>query len=140
MKVKLSFILTSVLFLIGSLSFKTSDSFGVTYDIKEMTPEVKAALDNRRNRFEQLRNFKEKGIIGENNRGYVEALLDDAEAKALVEAENQDRKFIYKTIVQQNNLPTDALATIEGVFAQVQRDKASPGDKIQDTNGQWITK
>ena len=109
------------------------------YSIKEMTPEVQAALDNRRDRFDQLRNLKAKGIIGENNRGYVEVLTSDAAASDLVNAENRDRKLIYKTVETQNDL-TDALATIEKVFAQVQSDKASPGDKIQDENGHWMNK
>ena len=109
------------------------------YDIKEMTPEVKTALENRKNRFEDLRQLKSERIVGENNRGYVEALSDDAAAKALVNAENQDRKAIYKTIEEQNNL-IDALGTIEKVFADVQRGKASPGDKIQDESGSWVTK
>lgn len=109
------------------------------YDIKEMTPEVKSALEGRRGRFEQLRELKAKSVVGENNRGYVEALGSDADAKAVVDAENSDRRLIYKTIEQQNNL-SDALSTIEKVFAQVQRDKASAGDKIQDESGNWVTK
>src|SRR6266850_7157915 len=85
------------------------------YKIQEMTPEVQAALDGRKARYEELRTLKDKRIIGENNHGYVEVLSDDQGAKALVEAENKDRKFIYKTIEQQNNL-TDAMETIEKVF------------------------
>lgn len=107
------------------------------YSIKEMTAEVKAALDNRRDRFEQLKELKAKGAIGENNQGYVQSLT--GEAKDVADAENRDRQVIYKTIEKQNNL-TNAMATIEKVFAQVQRDKASPGDKIQDEGGHWTSK
>jgi uncharacterized protein YdbL (DUF1318 family) len=109
------------------------------YDIKEMTPEVQAALDNRRNRFDKLQVLKAKGTIGENNRGYVEVLNPNQEAEALVQAENKDRRLIYQTIERQNNL-TNALETIEKVFAQVQRDKASSGEKIQEESGRWMTK
>jgi uncharacterized protein len=109
-----------------------------TYDIKEMTPEVKAALDGRRGRFDELKALKAQGAIGENNKGYVEALK--SEGQSVVDAENRDRRFIYTTIVAQNGLPADALSTVEAVFAQVQRDKASSGDKIQDASGSWTTK
>ena len=112
---------------------------GAQYEIKEMTPEVKAALENRRNRFDQLQAFEAQGVLGENNRGYVEVLQDNPEAWALVEVENKDRRIIYQTIAQQNNL-TDALETIEKVFAEVQREKASPGEKIQREDGRWVTK
>ena len=111
-----------------------------SYDIKELTPEVKSALDSRRERFDQIKAFKAQGVIGENNKGYVEVLAQQEDVQQLVAAENKDRKFIYTTIVQQNNLPEDALATVETVFAQVQRDKASPGDKIQDADGNWVAK
>ena len=92
------------------------------YSIKSMTPEVEAALDGRRNRFDQLNELKTKGLVGENNQGYVEALSEDKEAKALAKAENDDRKVIYATIADQNGL-TEAIDAIEKVFAQVQRDK-----------------
>src|SRR3989338_2184113 len=100
----------------------------IKYDIKEMTPAVQAALESRKNRFEELRKFKAQGIIGENNRGYAELLLDNRPAKELVYAENRDRETIYRAIEEQNDLK-DALATIEKVFAQVQRDKALSGEK-----------
>lgn len=109
------------------------------YEIKEMTPEVKTALENRRNRFDELQALETRGVLGENNRGYVEVLQDNPEARALVEAENKDRRLIYQTIEKQNNL-TNALETIEKVFAQVQREKASPGEKIQLEDGRWVTK
>ena len=109
------------------------------YSIKSMTPEVEAALDGRRGRFDQLNELKNKGLIGENNRGYVEALGDDADAKSLAKSENADRKVIYTAIAEQNGL-SDAIDTIEKVFAQVQRDKADAGQKIQGEDGGWSTK
>ena len=130
-----------LLFLIvGQINVMVPRCDATSYEIKEMTPEIKAALDSRRDRFDLLRGFKEKGIIGEDNKGYVQLLSDNGEAKRIVDAENEDRRFIYEKIVEQNNLPKDALATVEKVFAQVQRDKANPGDKIQNDDGQWINK
>lgn len=122
------------------LFFKIPGVFAeAKYNIKEMTPEVQTALDNRRSRFDQLQALKAKGTMGENNHGYVEALGNDSAAKSLAEAENRDRKFIYKTIEQQNGL-SDAMETIEKVFAQVQREKANAGDKIQNEDGSWAAK
>lgn len=140
MKKLFSFIfMAGVLATIGVSSFPQNVLAEGKYDIKEMTPEVKTALENRRGRFEELKNLKAQGIVGENNRGYAEVLGDDSSARTLVENENADRGVIYKTIEVQNNL-SGALETIEKVFAQVQRDKASPGDKIQTEDGRWVTK
>lgn len=107
------------------------------YDIKEMTPAVKSALDGRKARFAQLKTMKTQGLVGETNRGYVQALGGGADVKALVAAENKDRRLVYEAIVEQNRLGAGALATVEAVFARVQRDKADPGDKVQDASGRW---
>ena len=109
------------------------------YSLKEITPAVQAALDSRRDRYDELVALKVKGTIGENNRGYVELLSPDSSAQALAQAENKDRTVIYKTIAEQNGLNGE-LGTIEKVFAQVQHDKAKAGDKIQNDDGQWVTK
>lgn len=109
------------------------------YSLKEMTPEVSAALDARRARFDNLAELKSKGMVGEDDHGYVKALVSAPDVEAVVDAENKDRKFVYTTIAEQNNLAGE-MAIIEKVFAEVQRDKAKPGEKIQADSGQWITK
>ena len=128
-------------FLAGLLGLMIFSSVGqaAKYKIKEMTPEVSRALDGRRERYEQLAAFKKQGIIGENNKGYVEVISSNGEARTLAEAENQDRKMIYETIARQNNLG-GALATIEKVFAEEQRERASSGDMIQTEDGRWVKK
>jgi len=107
------------------------------YDIKEMTPAVKASLDGRRGRFAELKELKTKGLVGETNRGYIQKLGGGKNVDAVVAAENKDRKQVYEAIVQQNNLGPAALVTVEEVFARVQRDKAEPGEKVQDASGRW---
>lgn len=108
-----------------------------TYDIKEMTPAVKSALDGRKGRFAELKALKAQGVIGENNRGYVQTLGGGKPVETLVAAENKDRKLVYEAIVEQNKLGAAALATVESTFARVQREKADSGDKIQDASGRW---
>ncbi len=110
-----------------------------SYDIKEMTPQVLSALEGRRDRYDQLNTLKENSILGENNKGYVEVLKEEGNAVVIAEEENVNRKTIYQTIADQNNL-TDELLTIEKIFALVQRDKASPGNMIQTEDGQWEKK
>ncbi len=115
------------------------NAIAATYDLKTITPEIQQALDARRGRFGELQSLKAQGIIGENRSGYVEALSQNASATAIVNAENADRKLIYRAIADQNNL-TGAIATIEAVFADVQRAKAQPGERVQLANGTWVTK
>ena len=110
------------------------------YDIKELTPVVKEALDGRKARNDQMQSLKDKGIVGENNKGYVQLLVEGQGGKGLVNAENHDRKVIYEAIVEQNNLDAEAIKAVEKVFAQERRDRAKPGEKIQEEAGNWITK
>ena len=117
-----------------------SAAFAQAYDIKTMTPEVKAALQARKERFSDLKALKTKGVVGENDHGYVQALGGGADVKELVNAENANRKAVYQAIVEQNELGDAALATVESVFAGVQRDKAVAGEKIQEPSGTWVTK
>jgi len=134
-------IILSLLLFLGAASFVLSvpAEAQAQYDIKTMTPEVEKALEGRRARYEQLKSLKAKGTIGENNKGYVESLIDDAETKKLADAENVDRKTIYTTIAAQNDLG-DALKVIEETFAKVQREKAASGEMIQTPEGQWEKK
>ena len=109
------------------------------YNIKQMTTQVKTALEGRRDRYNSLKALKQSGKVGEDNRGYVHAFVDEAQVKSLAAAENSDRKTIYKTIAEQNNI-SHALGTIETVFAKTQREKAESGEKIQLEDGSWVTK
>ena len=108
--------------------------------LKVMTPEVQKAVDSRRGRFDQLKGAKAKGSVGEDNQGHVAALSGGPEIHSLVEAENQDREAIYRAIVDQNQLPADAMSTIRATFAEVEREKAEPGEKIQLPSGEWTAK
>ena len=129
-----------ILLCFMSFALLTNQSWAENkYSIKEMTPAVQAALDGRKDRFEQLSELKKKGLIGENNQGYVEVLVKGQGAEEPAAAENKDRQVIYQTIADQNGLK-DELSTIEKVFAEVQRDKAQSGEKIQNADGSWTTK
>lgn len=116
-----------------------SVAWAETPQLKYTTPEVQRALDSRRDRFQQLKDYKAKGLVGEDNEGHVKAFPSDPDLKGLVDAENQDRETIYRTIVEQNNLAPDAIAAIRSTFAEVQREKAESGEKIQLPSGEWST-
>lgn len=128
--------------LIGVLIIFCNSRFAFAqnkYDIKTMTPAVSRALENRHDRFEKLKEIKQKGIIGENNKGYVALLINDPDAQRIVEAENHDRLIIYQTIAEQNDLE-GSLITIEKVFAQVQREKAESREMFQEEDDSWAAK
>lgn len=111
-----------------------------TYDLKEMTPAVQRAIQDRQARYMQLQRLKQESSVGENNQGLIEILRAVGEAGPVVNSENQDRMIIYQAIVQQNQLGPAGLAEVKRVFAEVQRGKALPGETIQLPTGEWTRK
>lgn len=115
-------------------------AFAASYDIKQMTPAIEKALENRKARYADLQELKNQGAIGENNQGLTEVRKSSAKAQQITAAENQDRMVIYQAIVDQNNLGAQGLAPVQKVFAEVQREKASSGQAIQLASGAWTEK
>lgn len=113
-------------------------AMAAAYDIKQMTPEIEQAFQNRQGRYQELQSLKAQGHLGEDNRGYVYA--HDPSAAGFAEAENSDRGVLYRAIVDQNALGPQGLAQVQAVFAEVQREKARPGDSIQLPDGTWVKK
>ncbi len=136
MKRFLSIMLLVVLF--APVSFATP-TYAAEYNLKQMTPKVEQALLNRKARFEKLEAYKATGVIGENNRGYVELLGNDPQVADIVQGENKDRQVIYQAIAEQNNIASQ-IDVIEKVFAQVQHEKAQAGYRIQTADGKWKNK
>lgn len=106
----------------------------------ELSPEVMSAINSRKERFAKLKEYKAQGLVGEDLQGHVAALGGGPEVQALVEAENRDREVIYQAQVKEKGLPPEAIDTVRATFAQEQRDRAEPGEKIQLPSGEWATK
>jgi hypothetical protein len=117
-----------------------SNGFAADYDFKELTPEIKKALQDRQTRYTQIQSLKKEGAIGENNKGYVTELESNASAASLTEAENRDRRVIYEALARQNKLGSTGLLEVQKAFADVQREKAGPGDMVQSSSGDWKKK
>jgi len=131
---------TLVLTVFLTFGFLSAACAVQSYDLKEMTPAVQQALENRKARFAELEHLKREGLIGEADTGFVEVRGDSAEAVSVTAAENQDRKIIYEAIVEQNALGPAGYAEVQKVFAEVQRGKALPGESIQLPSGEWVKK
>lgn len=112
------------------------------YDLKEITPAIRQAIENRQARYSAIQDLSGAGVVGENNRGYLELInaADSTKTQSLIESENQDRRLIYKAVAEQNSLGPDGLAIVETVFSQVRKEKASPGNYIQRPTGEWVRK
>lgn len=112
-------------------------------ELKTRTPEVMASIESRRQRFPQVQQWKQRGCIGENSQGLLEARSGQGcspEVTTLIRAENRDRMTLYQTLLQQNNMPPADLARVQAAFAKVNRERAAAGEWIQTEDGRWVRK
>ncbi len=112
-------------------------------ELKTRTPEVMAAIESRRKRNAEVDGAARTGCLGENSQGLVETRPGQScptNLGLLVSAENADRMFIYRTLVEQNNMPPADISRVQSAFAKTRREKAAPGTWIQLENGQWTKK
>lgn len=81
--------------------------------------------------------LKAKGIIGENNNGYLKFRSANREEADVVDAENRDRKTVYEQIAGNQGTTSEVVGKLRAV--QIKK-KAKPGEWLQDGTGKWHQK
>ncbi|MFA5057132.1 MAG: YdbL family protein [Opitutaceae bacterium] len=82
--------------------------------------------------------LKDRGLVGENNRGYLEARgsLSGDEGK-MVSAENTDRATVYAAVARQTGSSSDQVGRTRA--RQIGQNSKS-GVWLQDESGHWYQK
>ena len=108
---------------------------GATLVRAESLGAVKARIEQRLAAVDAL---KDRGVIGENNRGFVEVRGTAAAAdQRIVADENADRQTVYAAIAAQSKESAEAVGRTR---AQKIVAAARPGQWIQDAGGAWKKK
>ena len=81
--------------------------------------------------------LKSKGIVGENNKGYLEFVGEKKVNADIVAAENKDRQTVYKAIAKQQGTTAELVGKRRAL--QIAK-RAAPGEWVQDAGGQWQQK
>ncbi|MCM8542373.1 MAG: YdbL family protein [Lentisphaeraceae bacterium] len=97
--------------------------------------DMKQSLDSMKKRLPQIVALKKSQAIGEGNTGYAVALKDNA--KAIVAAENGDRKVVYAEVAKKHGISVDQVGKQRAI--QIHQ-KAAKGTMLQDGSGKWIEK
>ena len=88
-------------------------------------------------RLPTIKALKDKGLVGENNKGFLEFIGQQKEKQDVVTAENQDRQQVYEAIAKQQGTTVELVGQHRAIqIAQ----KAQPGEWLQDANGKWYQK
>ncbi len=94
-----------------------------------------------RERLPELNALKDAGTIGENADGYVEFVNDkkdkDKKENALVRAENDDRKVLYKSIAESTGTTTELVGQRRALKIAAE---APEGHYLKDDKGVWQKK
>ena len=85
-------------------------------------------------RLPKIVDLKAKGLIGENNKGYLECLKGKKDGKAIVDAENADRKKVYAHIAKKQGTTIEVVGKLR---AKKIAEKAKAGQWIQGADGKW---
>jgi hypothetical protein len=102
-----------------------------------MAETMDAVQQRMKARLPVIEALKGKGLIGENNRGYVEFVGSRKENESDVQAENQDRKLVYEAIAQKTGTTDDQVGRRR---AQKIAENAPAGALVQNSTGQWQPK
>jgi len=122
------------------LSFGVNEAYA--QEESDFLPDVKAAIERRKERRLTLTSWEAKGVIGENARGFVEVKAASAasagsEVSSLAQEENMDRKTIYKSVASKNGAAEEETGKL---FAKRIQSDAPQGTPIEGIDGGWNTK
>lgn len=85
----------------------------------------------------QIRALKTSGVIGERSNGLLGFVKESAADKAVVDAENADRKAAYAEIARGSGA---SVVNVASRRASQIVEQASTGDWLQGTDGKWYQK
>lgn len=83
-----------------------------------------------------LDDAKNQGLVGEDSSGYLGLVVQNAEAKAVVDEINAKRRAQYLKLAKKNNL---SLAQVEALAAAKTIEKTQVGHFVE-VNGEWVKK
>jgi uncharacterized protein len=99
--------------------------------------QASALKDRMLARVPAINNLKDKGLIGENNTGYLEYRTGARPQQELIKAENQDRKTVYAEIARKQNVD---ITLVGQRRAKQIRDIGGQGHWFQQPDGTWYKK
>lgn len=122
-------VLYTIIAIFGLLFFTNEGSCFAGAD------DIKARMQERLPTIVQM---KSEGMIGENNKGYLEFVPGAAKKnEGAITAENNDRKAVYSAIAGQQKTTPELVGERRAIPIA---EKAAPGEWLQDKSGKWYKK
>ena len=96
--------------------------------------DIKARMKSR---LPVIKKLKAQGIVGEDNKGYLQFVGGKKTKADVVAAENKDRQTVYGAIAKQQGTTAELVGKRRALQIA---NKAAPGEWVQDADGKWIQK
>jgi hypothetical protein len=134
--------------VIGTLLGTTPARAGAAQNPDVTNPAIRKIIDSRLARLPAVDKSKASGVIGENNKGFLEirgidAVKDPKDRDAvqrLVDEENADRTTQFAEVAKAEKADASQIPKIQERYAQTFRDRAKAGEWIQLPDGVWKKK
>jgi uncharacterized protein YdbL (DUF1318 family) len=88
-------------------------------------PTIRRLKAQMKERFQQLKPYYQKGALAEKDDGYIDIadtgglnLKEKRDLRALVEAENSDRKTLYREVAKALDIDSDQIDRVAEIFAK----------------------
>ncbi|NBD37570.1 MAG: DUF1318 domain-containing protein [Verrucomicrobia bacterium] len=99
---------------------------------------ARKATERMKDRLPVVDSLKENGAVGETSGGYLQARSELLpRQKAVVEAENRDRRLVYRRIAERTN---QSVREVGEQRALRIAEQAAPGVWLQRPSGEWFRK
>ena len=102
--------------------------------VSALADDLKARMKNR---LPVIKELKAQGIVGEDNKGYLQFVGGKQAKPDVVAAENKDRQTVYAAIAKQQGTTAGLVGQRRAL--QIAK-RANKGEWVQDASGKWIQK
>lgn len=110
---------------------------GIFASVSSFAEDINAIKADMEKRLPAIVELKSKGIVGEDNSGYLQFVGGKREKEAVVQAENQDRKKVYSAIAKKEGVSENQVGQRRATHIA---EKAKKGEWLQGQDGKWYQK
>jgi uncharacterized protein YdbL (DUF1318 family) len=127
------------------INFFTAKAYASSNVLNATNAKIKAIKSSMKNRFKTMKPYYEKGYLAETLNGFLKVYKKPKSLKELmmlsklVNAENNDRKLLYKEVAKTLHIQSTQVDKLQRIFAKQWQDTAPKGTYIQTQTG-WIRK
>ncbi len=105
--------------------------------VSALTAEAASVKERMAARLPEITALKDKGLLGEDNKGYLAYIKDSKPEQDMVKAENAGREKVYAAISKKEGVSVDLVGKRR---AKMLFERGKKGHWFQQQDGKWVQK